>query len=584
MRLLEKNEILTMEKSIREFRAQAQSIVIKIKKRWTAELSVTVSVIAVLLGAVLSLHGLTNHLFWDDEANTALFARNLMNEKSLTAWDGRNVIGYRMGAELNESLENVYMPPLQYIVAGVGFKLFGENTLGGRILFTMAGILGVLFLALWAKNFMGEQFPWFLPALLLAITPSYLLFIRQCRYYSISVLFTFILLWIWCLPYGKASKSIEQNSGSVLSGWSELFRHIIGIISVVILLSANYLNAVAALGIIPLFFVEKCFRIHQRFLWLLVIYSVAFIVGIYFLITANPFALNVTGDDPINPLLRFLVLFLSFFWGLSYYEFFPIVLILVLLLPKFVKKLHSALPLARRGGFLFGLMLVYIAVIATFSPQPVTRMAHADIRYIVPLIGIGTILSTVIFIILWKLSRSLALIVIILYVFSNFFYINYGGRIPLRSTLYEYVYENFNDYTTSTEAMVDYLQKLPAECIVHIEPQYMTYGPMFYCPRIRYCCQLPIKKSISPDLKAKLPDYIFAGQVKPDFIFIAGKDPHKVLDDLSERFGPDSYEIKAYLPVYWRDLSRPELHLHSFKSKSTISENEGVSVIGLKGP
>jgi hypothetical protein len=531
---------------------------------------------------MLSFHGITNHAFWDDEANTALFARNSINENSLTAWDGRNVIGFRMGAELNESLQNDYMPPLQYYIAGLGFKLFGENTLGGRILFTIAGILAILFLALWVKNFMGEKFPWFLPVLLLAITPSYLLFIRQCRYYSIGVLFTFILLWIWCFPFKKNSRSNEHNLDSVISRWQELFRYIIGILSVIILLSANYLNAAAALGILPLFFIGKHFRIRKQFIWLSTIYAAAGIIGIYFIITANPYAFDVVGDDPINPVLKFLGLFLSNVWGLSYNEFFPILLVPVLIIPKLFSKLGYLRTLARRGAFLFFIMIFYIAIIAIFSPQPVTRMAHADIRYVVPLIGIGAILTTIVFIILWNLSRSFAIITIVLVVSTNLFYINYGGRIPLRSTFYEYIYENSYNYTTSTESIVHYLRTLPEESIVHLQPQYMTFSPMFYCPHIRYCCQLPIDKSIIPELRVKLPDYIFEGLVKPDYVISAGKNPHYELNNLIDQFGPDSYAIKTLLSTSWRDLSRPELHLHSFGPISKFAENNGIFVLKSK--
>jgi len=67
---------------------------------------------AVSVGATLAFHGLTNHAFWGDEANTGLFARNLLRFGELTAWDGQNLIGFGLGGELDENLLNLYMPKL----------------------------------------------------------------------------------------------------------------------------------------------------------------------------------------------------------------------------------------------------------------------------------------------------------------------------------------------------------------------------------------------------------------------------------------------------------------------------------------
>ena len=46
------------------------------------------------LSAVLVLPRLGERLFWDDEANTAILARNLLRFGRMTAWDGTNLFGY----------------------------------------------------------------------------------------------------------------------------------------------------------------------------------------------------------------------------------------------------------------------------------------------------------------------------------------------------------------------------------------------------------------------------------------------------------------------------------------------------------
>ena len=63
--------------------------------------------IAIAVAGVLAFTGITANKFWDDEANTAIFAQNLLDTGQLSAWNGTNLIGYRDGAELDENLEMV---------------------------------------------------------------------------------------------------------------------------------------------------------------------------------------------------------------------------------------------------------------------------------------------------------------------------------------------------------------------------------------------------------------------------------------------------------------------------------------------
>ena len=120
-------------------------------------------IIILLCGVFLSFYGITNHAFWDDEANTALFARNFLLTGKLTAWDGKNLIGYAEGIGLDQNLNNVYMPQLQFIVAAAGLSAFDNKTLGGRVPFVIAGIFALIALALWVKKHFNNRVPVYLP-------------------------------------------------------------------------------------------------------------------------------------------------------------------------------------------------------------------------------------------------------------------------------------------------------------------------------------------------------------------------------------------------------------------------------------
>ena len=137
--------------------------------------------IAIAVAGVLALTGITANKLWDDEANTAIFAQNLLETGQLSAWNGTNLIGYRDGAELDENLVNVFMPPLQYWLAAVGITFFGGDELGLRVLFVLSGLLCMIALALFARGMLGDRFPWYLPLWLTALSPAFLLNIRNCR-------------------------------------------------------------------------------------------------------------------------------------------------------------------------------------------------------------------------------------------------------------------------------------------------------------------------------------------------------------------------------------------------------------------
>ena len=173
---------------------------------------------AMLLAAVLGLAGLSNHPFWDDEANTAIYGRNLLKFGRLTAWDGTNLVGYALGGALGEDLgKELRVPALPAYVAALGMLLFGETNFGGRVTFVVAGIVSVGLLAIWMRRLLGRRFPWYLPSLILAVSPAYLLYVRNCRYYALGVTFTLLLWIVWRIfstSWSRPKNSSESSTGA----------------------------------------------------------------------------------------------------------------------------------------------------------------------------------------------------------------------------------------------------------------------------------------------------------------------------------------------------------------------------------
>ncbi|MCX6349759.1 MAG: hypothetical protein NTV79_09745, partial [Candidatus Aureabacteria bacterium] len=127
------------------------------------------------------------------EAGTAIFARNLLRSGKLTAWDGRNLMAYRDGVELDRAFINRYVPPLQFYLCAASFRFLGESTFAGRSPFVLAGLVALaVFAGLLAREAPGARGFRLAALALLAFSPSFLLYLRQCRYFSLVILFPLI--------------------------------------------------------------------------------------------------------------------------------------------------------------------------------------------------------------------------------------------------------------------------------------------------------------------------------------------------------------------------------------------------------
>jgi len=145
---------------------------------------------AVVLAAY-TLH-LGQPLLWGDEADTGIFARNVLRSGYPLAWDDRNVMAYANCAEMGEGLVSTKVPWLQYYVGAASLTLFGDDTFGARALFALLGAC-ILFPL---RALLCGRVPWptFVAALIL-LTPQVALFHRSARYYPVLTLEIAVLLW-----------------------------------------------------------------------------------------------------------------------------------------------------------------------------------------------------------------------------------------------------------------------------------------------------------------------------------------------------------------------------------------------------
>ena len=79
------------------------------KRNLKARFSTAATLCALALASGLALHGLGNHLFWEDEAALALFARNQATFGEPTAWDAAKRA--KNCADISKSTRKAWLSP-----------------------------------------------------------------------------------------------------------------------------------------------------------------------------------------------------------------------------------------------------------------------------------------------------------------------------------------------------------------------------------------------------------------------------------------------------------------------------------------
>ena len=162
------------------------------------------------LAATLLLTGLDNGLLWQDEAETAVLARNTLAFGYPRAFDGRSYVEAYTGYGPGQAW--IYSPWLPlYLLAGV-FAVAGESTAVARMPFALIGWLSVYLAWRLARRLTTDRTVQRLTLALLVCSVPFLLHMRQCRYYSMT---TALLLGV-CLAYLSVVKRPSHRRGLVL--------------------------------------------------------------------------------------------------------------------------------------------------------------------------------------------------------------------------------------------------------------------------------------------------------------------------------------------------------------------------------
>ncbi len=498
------------------------------------------SLIILLLSCGMLFFRLGHYPFWGDEADTALFARGVARTGDTMALIDHNIYAFRNGACL-KNLHGRYQPPVPYYLAAPFVGVDGTGAFWPRFPFAVLGLLSVGLLLYWMIRMGISASAWIVLSIGLLGNVSFFLFCRQCRYFSLTILLSLVVAYLYLNWKGRW----WEYTGFVLAS--------------ILLLGTNYLSYVAlyaVLGCDYILFTRRQLRLKFD-QWLLLL-GPQILIGIAIISVYNPLGDEVAPDLPgRNIFLDKLVLLWWNLRDLNSNEFY-IAIIMLAALPVYIWNRNIWLLRAILAG------ISYIFTIVVFSPQHVSLTIAADVRYLVPLIPLFIGISAMVIVPLSLDKWPLALLLSVAVFASNI--LNYPFSPKQWSCRpAEFVRELFIPQVCSIDLAVkwikDYVHK--GESIWAV-PDFMGYSLMYHAPDPIYAWQL---KSPPQKQFEALPPIHFIGQTPPDYFIVFGPYKGVVEKNINTlKSQALDYQLIKVLDVYWADKTRPEITLRTFRT------------------
>lgn len=487
-----------------------------------------ITIIAVAAASLLLFVGLGHYALWDDEALTALAAAGVWQTGDTTAEVGHNLVAYRRGMLLRDGRERG-TPPLSAYVAAPFVGVAGNSSFAARLSFAVMGLLCVSLLLRWLWRSGASNWFLLLFAIALLSNVSFFLYFRQCRYYGPAILLSVAIAHL----YVQDRRHFRDLLLMALLSWA--------------LLAANYLNFAVlylCLAVDYLLFKHREHPLTWRQVVLLVLPQIA--LGLPVVLIWNSLATGHSEHVFVGSWQQRLEL-----WMLTVVDMNACEMLYLPLL-----ALTPLVAWHRRDRWLWRgwlALMGYVFFVSTLAPQPLRENITADVRYGAPLIPLAIALGVLT---IWRMLGHrpwLALIAVLILMGTNVCSMVWRGPTQWRITLADYLEElrhpPRDPYRTAADWLVHHVE--PGRIIV-VRPRHMMYPLMFHAPHLRYGWQFD---DPPPPAFADVDSIHIAGRYAPDYFVVFGPHPTPPRE---------LYQRLAVLPVYWRDLHRPELMLRSF--------------------
>lgn len=498
----------------------------------------------------LGFVGLDNNSFWGDESSTAIEAKNFLKTGRLSGWDGRNLLTYRQGTLLLNNYDT-RDPPLGIITTALSFKIFGCSTWAGRMPFVVLGFFSLIVLWFLLKEvFESSLLRWY-TMVLVGLSYSFLLCIRQCRYYSLSLLLV-LLVYYFYIKFLK-------------------HRHFINLVlctaMAVLLCFTHYPICAAfmpALLMVHLIFHGKAFGRKD---WIRVAAATIAFVGA---IAPYVFSFQIW-DHPGMVKESWGGKTIHLFWTyreLDLIGYFPLIVGILLFFFIFrYRKKNIIPPIIYEWITLIGFMGITITL---FARQPVQWYGLSgglvEIRYLLFFLPFcAGCVATVLWIVHRALSAAVAAVMLALLLCTTLLTININ-EMPVRFPLPGYIYEVHHNYSTPYDTAIAYLKThAKKDDIVYTCPDHTLLVLHFYLADSLIMASLLTKESCLPVGKLRKANYpAYIDEYFPHWIIAFGmtQKAEEMLDFFSR--GSYAYALDKNIAVFSEDRTRPELPWHSF--------------------
>ncbi len=138
------------------------------------------------LSATLLLAQLGNQYLWQDEAQTALLARSILEHGIPLGSDGTNQFSQELGAEVGPDGVWRWHTWLSFYAVAASFALFGQTTFAARLPFALLGVGCVLLTWALARELWRDRVAAGAAGLLLSLSVPFLILARQSRWYALA--------------------------------------------------------------------------------------------------------------------------------------------------------------------------------------------------------------------------------------------------------------------------------------------------------------------------------------------------------------------------------------------------------------
>lgn len=596
------------------------------RKPWKNRLVFLVAALSVYL----SLVNLGNVSFWDDEVETAWMSRSLVEQGSVSAWNGRNIHDYGKGLYLDERLQSRF-PPLTFFTGFLSFKIFGISEGGGRALFALMGVacLGVFLLVLRLEMPGDRNGSLRLAAFsIFSLSPVYLLHIRQMRYFAPALLLTVLTFYLYRLY-------IKKHRPQNLFPWSVWAMALCaGLLFLTHFLLA--ISFIAALGLCHLAFHARLKK-PEWHLWLalttLLCVFAAHLVNTEYIVVksvippdisvrANVFSVFYQEDSRLVRISSLLPLYLRFIniGGLA--PWFVVLWFVWIAAKRAARRKTERDETENTVVFYGSVALLIVAVCAVFSPQQEYDQ-YAATRFFFTAFPFFAVVTATFCLKLLSRSRAAGIALVFLILNTTFVTWPFGiqnspplGRpyklrdlpmpvreslniFSLRSTYTEWtlpgmIAEFHREYPTFIEGLTEFFEKNGEQDeIMAINPTWAFYNSMWYLDKkFLFCCMYNSKSyHLPPEVLRKYKVELRpSDKYRPDWMVFFGparrKLPGRILAMESIRgdtppgtifrFGSGrsakTFVLVKKLNKFYFPSWRPELYWHSF-SPVNISED-----------